>query len=158
MEREKLLEDLKEEFAKLKKEFGFKSSFEEIERIFFIKDIVLREGYVSPRLNRTIAHRIVDTYNSWVWYLHGLFVPNPSSMFNITESQYFSEEEKKGFTDLMNKVLELASRNSVNSLTQDKAEEAKFIDDAVNFWNREFNPKLREITKIVNAKWKAKIK
>jgi hypothetical protein len=158
MEKEKLLKELKGEFDKSKKEMGFKASFEELEKVFYIKDYVLKEGFVSSRFDRVLCHRVIETVNSWGWFLHGIVVPNPNSMFSITESQYFGEDEKKQFNELMNKTAEIASRNSLLVLNQDKVAEGKLIDDAIEFWNKEFNPELTKIMGKINKNWSDKIK
>ncbi len=158
MEHEKLQKEMKEAFEKAKKEMGFKASFEEIEKIFYINDYVLKEGFVSSRFDRAICHRVTETINSWAWFLHGIVVPNPNSMFNITESQYFDEKEKQHFNELMNKTAEMVSRNSLFVLNQDIAAEGKLVDDAIEFWNSEFNPELVKIMSKINKNWKEKIK
>ena len=83
MFQEELLEELKEKFEKTRKELGFKSNFDEINEIFFINDFILHEKFVSEFFSRQLCRRIVDTYNSWVGYLHGLMMPNPSNIFLI---------------------------------------------------------------------------
>ena len=140
----------------MQKELKFKTNFEKIDEIFFIKDMVLKEGFVSERLSRRICHRIVETFMDWNGYLHSLVMPNPQNMLNLMESKLFNQEEKKDIMELMKKIMEISSRNSVIALKKDKHGEAKFIDDAVSFWNNTFQNKLDKIMTKINLEWSKK--
>lgn len=155
-EKTETLQELEREFKKMKSDLGFKSSMEELDKIFFVKDLVLKDGFVSERFSRRLCHRIVETYMDWNGYLHSIVMPNPQSMLNLMESKLFSQEEKKDIMEMMKKIMELSSRNSVIALTFDKKKEAKFIDDAVSFWENEFREKLEKIMVKVNSEWDKK--
>ena len=150
-----LKKEFEEKFAAIKAELKFKSSLEELEKIFFLKDFIAERKYVSENLSRQLCARIVDLFNSWYGYLHGIMLPNPQSMINVTESQMFNEKEKKEIMRLMNKIIGFTSTNTLNGLLKDKAAEAKFIDDAMVLWN-EIIPKLVELMTKVNKNWKEK--
>lgn len=154
--KKELLEELEKSFAEAKKELKFKTSFEEFEENFFIKDMVLHDGFVSTRLSRQLCRRIIDAYNSWLWYLHGIVMPNPSSMFSVTESQMFEDSEKDEIMKLMDKTSAIASRNSLIGLLKDKEFEAKFIDESVSFWKKEFIPALTKIVQKATDQWAQK--
>ena len=153
MENEELLQELKENFQKMKTELGFKSTFEEIDKIFFIKDNILGEKFVSGSLSRQICSRMAALYSNWSGYLHSLLMPNPQNILNFNESKLFDHEEKKGISNLISVGMEIMSRNSLIGLTKDKAEEAKFIDDAVKVWNTKFEKGLIKIMQKVNSAW-----
>ena len=150
--QDELLRLFEEQFGLMKKQLGFKSSLQEIDDIFFLKDIVLKEGFVSPKLSRMVCSRIVELFMSWAGYLHSLVMPNPGSMINVSESQMFPDKEKEDIMQLISKIMVLASRNSMVSLTKDKKNDAKFIDDSVALW-KEINPKLQQIIRHVNEGW-----
>ncbi len=154
MKNQELLKELETEFIKLKKELKFKSSFEDIDKIFFIKDLILDKGYVSPNLSRQICSRIVDGFSIWNGYLHSLIMPNPQNMLNINECKMLDENEKKEISDLLSKVVSLTSTNTLVGLTKNKSDEAKFIDDSVKFWKKTFNPELIKLMKKINEGWK----
>lgn len=130
-----LLKQLEKDFEQMKKELKLKSSFKELERIFFIQDFILKEGHISPRLSRQIAKRIVDAYVSWIQYLHGLIVPNPSSLINMEESQFFDDEERSQINKLIDRMMAFASRNSLLVIETSNEKERQFIDDSVALWN-----------------------
>lgn len=150
---QELLQKLEEKFKEIKKELGFKSSLEDLDKIFFIKDYILGVKYVSEALSRQICRRISETYYSWVEHLHGLIFPNPGNLLAMTESRAFSDEEKKEISRLISKTMALVSKNSLIGLTKDKKQEAKFIDNAVEFWDKEFKPKLVVMLKKISQKW-----
>lgn len=153
MNNKELLSEFKEKFEILKHELGFKSSLEELDEIFFIKNNVLKERFVSDSLSRQICSRIVELYMGWTNYLHSLVMPNPQNILNISEAKLFDQEEKKEMNQIMQKAMEMSSRSSVIGLAGDKAEEAKFIDDSVKLWESEFKPTLLKILRKVREEW-----
>ena len=112
-----LLKELENEFNNIKKDLKFKASFEEIDKVFYLKDQILKEGFVSPNLSRQITWRIVDTYTSWYNYLHNLIMPNPQSMVQLQESQGFNDEEKEKIMKVMPKLV-LFGRNLGEQTTE----------------------------------------
>jgi len=154
MKNQELLKELETEFTKLKKELKFKSSLEDIDKIFFIKDLILEKGYVSTKLSRQICSRIVDGFSIWNGYLHSLIMPNPQNMLNINECKMLNEDEKKEISNLLSKVVSLTSTNTLVGLTKKKSDEAKFIDDSVKFWKNTFSPELIKLMKKINEGWK----
>ncbi|MBT3720080.1 hypothetical protein HN789_05050 [archaeon] len=154
----KLIEEYKEKFKKMKEELGFKSTYEDIENIFFIEDFIQSEGFVSMTLSRAVCRRICDLFIGWSNYLHALVVPNPNHMINLTESQFFSDAEKHELINLMNQIMAHTSLNNVIGQTKDKKIEAVFIDDSVTFWIKDLNPKLIDFTKKIHNNWKEKLK
>ncbi len=148
-----LMKEFEQEFEKIKKELGFKPTLEELDKIFFLKDFISKEGYVSNRLSRQMAGRMVDLFGTWYNYLHTLVMPNPASLLNMTENEAFSDDEKQGILVLMAKCMAQVSKNTMNGLTKDKKDEAEFIDSSFEFWKKELNPKLREIIKKVKSNW-----
>ena len=153
MEKKELMEELEEKFKKIRSKLKLKSSLEDIDKIFFVKDAVLKENFISEKLSRQICYRIVETYMGWNEYLHSLIMPNPQNILNMGESKIFNQEEKKEIIDLMKKVMEISSKNSLIGLTRDQTKEAEFIDYAVNFWETKFENKLIKIMKKVNKEW-----
>jgi bisphosphoglycerate-dependent phosphoglycerate mutase len=158
MGNKELLQELKENFEKMKQELGFKSSLKDIDRIFFIKDFILKERFVSPSLSRQLGSRIANLYSNWAGYIHSLVMPNPQNMLNLSESKLFSQEEKQELSKLMSKAMEMSSRNGLIGLTKDKTEEAKFIDEAVELWNNSFEQEITKIMKKINSAWKGEEK
>ena len=153
MEKEKLITELEKKFKEIKSELNFNSTFEEIDQIFFIKDYILKDKFVSDNFSRQLCYRIVETYMSWNEYLHSIIMPNPQNILNMGESKIFNQEEKKEIVELMKKIMGISSKNSLIGLEKDKKAEALFIDNSVKFWNEEFKPKMVKTMKKVNKEW-----
>lgn len=153
MSNDELLEEFEKKFKVIKKELGFKSSLKELDDIFFLRDFVLREGYVSESLSRSVCHRIIDLFLNWNNYLHGIIMPNPQYLPNISESEIFSNEEKENVIKLISRIMDLSSKNSIIGLSKDNKGEAKFIDESVDFWKKTLNPELSKILKKANNYW-----
>ena len=153
---QEIIKELEIKFKEIKKEAGFKATLEELDEVFFIKDLSLKEGYVPTKLLRSTCHRISEVMLSWSNYLHSLIIPNPNYLISMTETQFFSDENKEEILNLLNKIMEFSSKNSLNSLLNNKKEDAKFIDNSLTFWKKELNPKLTEYMKKVNLSWKEK--
>ena len=157
MTGKELMKEFEEEFEKIKKEMGFKATLADLDSIFFLKDFISKEGYVSNKLSRQICGRMVDLFGTWYNYLHTIIMPNPASMLNMTESQAFPDEEKQEILAIMAKCMAQVSKNTLNGLTKNKKDEAEFMDSSVELWKKELNPKLRDIIKKVKSNWAEKL-
>lgn len=148
-----LLKDLESGFEKIKKDLGFKATLDELDEIFFIRDAILGERFVSNHLSRQICSRIANTYMNWNNYLHGLVFTNPGNMMLMTEGRMFNDEEKKKMSSLISETMGLVSTNTLIGITKDKKKEAEFIDESINFWNSRFKPEIEKVMKKVNEGW-----
>ena len=154
MENKKLIEELEEKFKKTSEKLKIKTSLDDLDGIFHIRDHVLKEGFVSNDLLRQVCYRIIETYMGWSEYLHSLIMPNPQNIINISESKVLSQDDKKEITELIKKVMELASRNSVIALTKDQKAEGELISDGKKLWESEFKPRLVRIMTKINGEWR----
>lgn len=152
-EKEALMKELREAFEKAKTEIGFVSSFEEIDEIFFIKDRILSDGFVSENFPRQMCHRISDALGWWVGYLHSLLMPNPQSLTNLTEAKIFNEEERKKMKDLIKGAMALESLNILAEIEKDLTKNKEFIDGAVKFWKEKFKPGIAYVVRKINRGW-----
>jgi hypothetical protein len=148
-----LLKELEEKFKQMKKEFGIKSELQDIDEIFFIKDRISQDKFVSENISRQICSKMVETYMGWTNYLHSLIMPNPQNILNIGESKIFNQEEKNEIKNMMKKAMEFSSRNSWIVLTKNKEEEVKFIDEVMDNWKNDFSINLIKILKKVKEEW-----
>lgn len=150
-----ILEQLETEYKKYAEARGLSISLDELDSIFFIRDHVQKEGYVSTALGRMLSHRISETYYGWIQFLHRLIMPNGGSLIDIKESKLF--EDKDAIIALFNKLVELVSRNTLIGLNKDTEMEAQFITDAVEFWKTSTPELLKHVTAI-NTMWKSEKK
>jgi len=157
MNDQEILQDFETKFKEIKKELGFKASLEDLDEIFFIRDFILQEGFVSCKLSRQICSRISETYMHWNGYLHGLVFPNPNSMLNLNESQMFDEDSHREIMKLMAEVMTLVSTNTLIGISKNKELESRFIDDTLTFWKTNFKPKVTNIMTKVAKGWKEKV-
>jgi len=158
MTKEELIKEFEKEFAELKKRLKFKTSLKNLEEAFYLYDAILAEGYVSPRLSRTICRRIVNAFGNWNNYLHNMIMPNPNSMFMVTESQMFTDEERNEIISLMNMIMAHVSKNTMLGLHPDDSGEAKFVDDSFKIWKKTLNPAITKLMKKVILAWEEKTK
>ena len=153
MKQDELMQRLDKEFEAMRNDLKIKSSFEELDKVFFLRDYFLKEGYISVKLSRAVCRRIVDFYMGWVGYLHGVILPNPSSMINVTEHNMFDDKEKDDILNLMNTILAHSSRNTLIGLIMDRKDEAKFIDESLRLWKEDVQPKMVAMMVKVNKAW-----
>lgn len=136
MEQEQLQKKLKAKYETLRSEKGYDHSFEELDEIFFIQDYVLNSGYISPQLNRMIASRIEDTFNSWVNKLHSWVIPNPKSLVQRSESNAFTDEEKQKMKDIISAFKHHSYTNRIAGVAKDEEKDKAFINKSVELWNK----------------------
>ena len=131
VEKNALLQELSERFEIVRAETGCKASFDDLDRVFYLRDFVLQAGYVSPDLSRAVCSRVRDTIFSWTGQLHNWVMPNPSSMVAMSEGGIWSDGDKDAMIALMRSQMALIGRNSMAGLSGDRAAEGRFIDDAL---------------------------
>ena len=153
MEEINLLEELDKKFNKTKQELGFESTFEEIEKYFYLKDGVLKDGFVSEKFSRQLSHRMLDTYASWITSLHNLIMPNPQDLISMTECKRLTDDERKKASNLISVSMNLIRKNSIVGLSRDKQAEGKLIDEIVETWKNKFEPALLELEKKIQSAW-----
>lgn len=157
IDKKKLLNELEDKFEESKKELGFETSFEDLEREFSIKDSVLSTGFVSEDFSKQICSRIVEHFRGWHDFLNGLLMPNPSYYAGQTESKLFNnEEDRKKIWNLIKISMEFSSTYSLLSLKDDKVMGAKFIDGTYTSWINLFKPGILYLLTKVNEGWKGK--
>jgi hypothetical protein len=158
MTNQELLSELKTKFEGTKKELGLKYSFEDYNRIFFLKDMVLSARFVSEEFSRMLSRRVVDTYVSWNNYLNGLLVPPPGHVAMSTEAQLFNEQDHEKLFKLVAKIAKLINLNMLVGVTQDKKSEAEFLNEAVRFWDEEVKQQLTPVIRKCHDNWVEKSK
>jgi len=151
-----VLKELDEKFSEIQKEIGFESSLNDIDEIFFIRDYILDQGYVSESLSRQIAGRMAETFMGWNNYLHTLIMPNPHNMINVNESKTFNEAERKEMGKIMTDAMRWVSTSTLAGVNKDKALEKEFIDGSIKFWKEKFGPELIKIMGKIREEWKKK--
>jgi hypothetical protein len=157
MADDELITVFEEEFAKMQKRLGFKSTLDELDKAFYIRDFMMKEGFISNRLSRMVLSRIISTFGIWEGYFHAIIVPNPNSMPNVEESKLATEEDKKEMLKIMSQIRELNTRNTILGLEEDDKGESKLFDDSMQLWNTT-KPFLTKIMKKMNAGWVKGIK
>lgn|SRR3989338_4392281 len=150
---EELMISFEKRFTQMKKELGFKVTLNDLDEIFFLRDVIAREGHVPFSLSRMLCHRMSDTLMNWAGYLQSLLVPNTGSILNCTESQMFDEKEKEEMMKLIDTILSFVSSNAVIGLSKNKREEAEFIDGSVKLWRKTLQPELLRLTKKIHTSW-----
>lgn len=153
MDKQKIITELEEKFKKIKEKLKFKANLDDLDRAFSIRDIVIKDGFVSEDLSKQIRYRIVEVYMGWNDYLHSLIMPNPQNILNISESKVLSAEQKREITELMKKIMEISSGNAIINFTREDHVESKLIDGALEFWENDFKKNLLIILKKINEEW-----
>ncbi|MEM2121050.1 MAG: hypothetical protein QXU20_00090 [Candidatus Woesearchaeota archaeon] len=150
-----LVGNLKKAFNTWKKEVNFKSSFEELDEVFFIQDYVLAYGFVSTKINRMICSRIKDTFYSWVQQIHSWLIPTPYSIISTSESQLFNDKEKEELNVILKDFMSIVAFNTEVGLTKDKQKEAEYVDKSLEIWRKHL-PSLIKFSKKVRNFWEGK--
>jgi len=148
-----LLKELDKSFSTMKAQLSLSISLDDLDSAFFIRDRILKDGFVSESLSRQISSRIIDLFMNWNAYFHNIIMPNPSSMVSVAESKIFSAEDKKEISDFLKKIMGFSSRNNILGLTKNKTEEGKFIEDSLDFWSLEMKPFLIRLMSKISDNW-----
>jgi hypothetical protein len=97
MNKEKILQELRKQFDLTKKRLGFKSSFEDINEISYIEDMVLSQGFVSNQFSRQMINRMVDTFYGWMGEIYAWIYPQPMDIIHNYEYKKSQKKKEKNF-------------------------------------------------------------
>ena len=148
-----IIDELEKKYSMYAKENSLEISLDELDAIFFIRDYVQREGYISNFFGRMICYRIAERYKQWILFIHKLVMPNPGSLLDQQESILF--ENKDELVVLLHKLLELKTRYTLIGLDPKISSEVQFIRDSVSLW-KSISPDLLRYVKSINTMWKEK--
>lgn len=153
MSNEEIYKELEFAFKKIKEELKFNASFEELEKVFSLKDDAVENSSISDKYDRQLCKRIVNIYFNSYNHLHSLIMPDSSSILNMTESQAFNEHEQNKINLAMNKIMAFISKNNIMSVTQDFSKEGEFIDEGLRLWNEEIQEMMKFTTIKIQENW-----
>ena len=159
MKKQEILEELRKQFDLIKDQLEFKSSFEEINEISYIEDMALSQGFVSNQFSRQMINRMVETFNSWLGEIYSWLYPGQMDIIHMHENKNLSQEEKKEFLGMIDKIMYLIRKNkriAFKGLIE--KEEADFIDELVEFDKKEFNPFMLKYHDKFEKVWENEVK
>ncbi len=151
--KKELLKELRDKFEKTKKKFGFKATFEEINSISFLEDLVLANGFVSEQFSRQMINRIVEVYSSWLSEFYSWLYPQPTDSIHLHESKKLTQEERKEILNLIERIMYLIRKNKRIAF-DNLNEKGRFVDELVEFDKKYFNPFLLKFSKKFEDFWK----
>ena len=156
--KKELLKELREKFEETKKRLGFKATFEEINKIAYLKDMVLSQGFVSEQFSRQMINRIIETYSSWLNELYSWLYPQQLDLIHLSESKKISQEERKELLNLVDRIMYLIRKNKRIAFDGLKKEdEGNFVDELVEFDKKFFTPTILKFNKKAEFFWQEEI-
>jgi len=154
MNKETLLKELHASFKIVQDDLNFKTSFTELNKIIFIEDMVLADGYVSNNLSRQIINRIVEMYYGQIGVFHSWLMAPPHDMIYMSEAKKLNEEERKDIFKTISEIMYFVRKNKRISFEKNKISEGKFIDELMNYYNERFNNFMLKYHKKFEDFWK----
>jgi coenzyme F420-reducing hydrogenase alpha subunit len=122
-------------------------SFGEMDKEFEISAIE-DKGFLLKR----IVDRVMEKINHFSEFLGGILQPDTSSLVNLYECRFMSDEEKKEVQELYKKVMILNRKALRFSLDYDEKEYSSFIKDSFKEWKEIKNSLLKFIT-VIEKGW-----
>jgi len=158
MDKQEILSELKKQFGLTKERLGFKSTFEEINEISYIEDMTLSQGFVSNQFSRQMINRMIDTFYGWVGEIYSWVYPQPMDIIHVYENKGISQEEKKEFLLMIDRIMYLVRKNKrIAFKGLIKEEESDFIDELVEFDKEYFNPFMLKYHEKFEEIWKGEL-
>lgn len=138
--------NLKEEYQKFTK-YNL-PSYEEINKEFEIYSIEKPDFLLT-----NIRRRIHEKLAFFARILEGILYPNPSSLVNIQEAKFFTEEEKNEILNLYKKLVILERNSDKLDIKGDEKDEADFINKIFKEWPA-IRDQMLDFIKKIEKEWK----
>jgi hypothetical protein len=152
-DKDDLLKELDIEYKKLIEQNGLKTSKEDYEKIYGLKDAISKEGFIPSSLSFYLAQRASEFLFAWYNYMHTLIMPQPGSILQMEESSFISEEVKKSISNEMRKILVVVRKTNLAFSLKDEELAIKSIDNATILWNTTTKITVSELLKIISESW-----
>ena len=136
------MNEIEKEYAKLSKKFKL-PKFKEIDNEFEISTLE------SPSfLIRDILRKIEDKLVFYIDIMGNLVHPDASSLSNMYEVRYFSDDEKNEVYDLFKKLMKIDRSIIESVLKNDEKEQAAFLSKFFKDWTEIKKELLKHIEKL----------
>ena len=140
--------EIEKQYNELRKKYKL-PEFKEIDLAFEISD--LEE---TNFLLRGIIRRIAERLDFYTTMLEETLQPDTAKLYAMHESRIFEENEKKEMFEFYKKLM-ILNRHSVEvSLENNGKEEASFINDFMNEWEK-IKSELLFYVRMIKDSWKA---
>ena len=122
--------ETEKQYNELKKKFKL-PDFKDIDLEFEISDVE-----ETNFLLRVIIRRIAERLDFYTTMLEEILQPDTAKLYAMHESRIFEEEDKKKMFEFYRKLMILSRRSVEASLESNEKEEASFINDFMNEWEK----------------------
>ena len=141
--KKELLDELEEEFGKMRKEMNLEITLDELDDVCFVRNHVLSSGFVPFDFFRFLCHRVNDIIlNNWINFLHELIMPNPNSLVSMAYSKVFDKEDKENIANLLKDVVNLNTTHLFSGLKNDRELKREHLLNTLLFWKNRLKPEL----------------
>ena len=140
--------EIEKQYNELRKKYRL-PDFKELNFEFEISD--LEE---TNFLIRGVIRRIAERLDFYTTLLEEILQPDTAKLYAMHESRVFEEEDKKKMFDFYRKLMILNRRSVEVSLENNDKEEASFINDFMDEWEKIKSELLFYVRKIRDS-WKA---
>jgi hypothetical protein len=154
MEKEELLKELRKQFDLTKEKLKFKTSFEDINALSYIEDMVLSEKAVSNQFSRQLINRMIDGPFSWINELYSWLYPAPTDIIRLNEGKTLTQDERKEIHQIIEKIMYFARKNKRMAFEGlEDNEEGRFVDEIMDFKQKMFKPFMAKYLKRFENLW-----
>ena len=145
-------EKFKEIYAEKAKKYKL-PSFKEINEDFFLQDFLNDRKFIPQQPLGFVRARIVETFGSWINFLHGFIMPNPQSAILMKDFECTNDDEKKEIIEMIQDMMISQRETIIVGLEKDEKKDAEFIKKYFKFWHKT-KPGLIKVTKKSLDNWK----
>lgn len=140
--------NLKQEYEKLQKNHKL-PNFEELDNDIEMSLSIEKSHF----LLRSIRRRLHEKAAFFSRILEGVIYPNTSSLLNIQESKFFTEQEKEEITKYYKKLATIERESNILDVEGSEKENAEFISKSFKEF-KEIKEFMKKITKKMSESWK----
>ena len=142
------LEELKIEYKNLQANFKL-PDFSSLNQQFDIEEISVETEFLLRKIRRTIT----DKLNGYLRFIELLLNPSSAPMFILNVVKKLNSEDKEILSNLYEKLGDLETKAIPLDIEYDEKQEADFIINSYEIFDKDIKPKLLETSKkLINGK------
>ena len=145
--------DLRNAYEKYQKKYGL-PKYDELDDEFELLYFQKIEEIKFPL--RFIRRRIIDKFNAFIHFLHGILQPNTGSLISLEESKFFSDKEKDEIGKLVKEMIKFERKSVLLDVESNEKKDADFITEGLNKW-KDLKKKIFLYSKKMQEGWDKEI-
>ncbi len=155
LETRKLLEEFKKEYELFKTKYKFNYSYEELDRILFLSNLIQQQKYIPTNMFLFLVDVLIDRLHKNIDFYYYILNPNPSNSISLKESSFFDEKKKEEFEKSLKELFSFSRKiisEKFSMINRDYSNFNNLFEEGINLIKKHIKI-IKEEYSYMSKKW-----